>query len=153
MSRRARCDSKWNKIIIFDEKGQRKEEFELNKLGQLKNKIKTQTRRKIHEGRQTRRINNQANTSITKGTSETNLNLNSNSFLNLNSNSNPNSYLNIQSQPFGMDVFQDQDCSMFEVVEEFSTNENYFSDLFFMNDNYNYNNIDNNEYDFFNISF
>ena len=42
MPRRARCNSKWNKILIVDDDGVEMESFQLGELGQHVNKIKTQ---------------------------------------------------------------------------------------------------------------
>ena len=102
MSRRQRCDSKWNKIIVIDENNQYIEKFELNELGQLKNKLKTQKRRKIHEGRRTKKIEDPSKASIPKvNDEESNQNL-----------------------TFDFDVFNDQDNSMFDNFQDFSGFDN-----------------------------
>lgn len=65
MSRRARCQSKWNKINVFID-GQESKHFDLDELGRLKEKIKTQKRRKIQERGRTTKIDDQTKTSIPK---------------------------------------------------------------------------------------
>lgn len=59
MSRRQRCFSKWNKISVVDDHKLEIASFSLNELGQLEKKIKTQKRRRIHEGRRARKVPDQ----------------------------------------------------------------------------------------------
>lgn len=59
MPRRARCNSKWNKILVVDDHHHEINSFQLDNLGQLENKLKTQKRRRIHEGRRARKAQNQ----------------------------------------------------------------------------------------------
>ena len=59
MPRRPRCKSKWSKIIVVNDKQEEIDSFQLDDLGQLENKLKTQTRRRIHEGRRTRKAPSQ----------------------------------------------------------------------------------------------
>lgn len=98
MLKRQRCKSNWNRIIIVDENNQHIETFELNELGKLKNKLKTQNRRKIHEGRRAKKIEDPSKASIPKvNNEESNQNL-----------------------TFDLDVFNDQDNSMFDNFQDFS---------------------------------
>lgn len=64
MSRRQRCFSKWNKISVVNDNKLEIASFQLNELGQLENKIKTQKRRKIHEGKRARKTINQSKVSL-----------------------------------------------------------------------------------------
>lgn len=98
MQKRQPSKSNWNKIIIIDENNQNIKQFELNELGQLKNKLKTQNRRKIHEGRRAKKIEDLSKTLIPKvNDKEYNQNLS-----------------------FDLDVFNDQDNSIFDSFQDFS---------------------------------
>ena len=66
MSRRERCKSKWNKITVVDDNNIEIITFPLNELGQLEIKLKTQNRRRIHEGRRARKIPDQPEESSPK---------------------------------------------------------------------------------------
>lgn len=46
MSTKSRCQSNWNKITVIDENDVEIKHFELDVLGKLKNKIKTQNQRR-----------------------------------------------------------------------------------------------------------
>ena len=71
MKSKCRCPSKWNNITVVDDAGSVVERFEVDELGKLKTKLKTQMRRKIHEGRQTKRTNDHQKASIPKDNDET----------------------------------------------------------------------------------
>lgn len=134
MSRRTRCQSKWNKINIFVD-GQESIHFDLDELGQLKDKIKTQKRRKIHERGQTKKIEDQTKASIPKVNEET----------------------KPEIETFDVDDLLDPNNAEFELFQNFSENNDY-TEYIDTNENNNFNetlffedinnNFVNNEFDF-----
>ena len=124
MSRRPRSKSQWNKILIMDA-GQEVKAFDLDDLGRLKQKIKTQKRRKIHEGRQARRIPDHSNQSIPKANDE----------------------INNQSHSFDLDDLHDQTNSLFDNFQDFSEITNDINKESDFNEQILYN-----ETDFYNVN-
>ena len=133
MSIKTRCQSNWNKITVLDENNVEIKHFELDELGKLKNKIKTQNqRRKIHEGRRAKKIQDLSKASIPKA----------------------NDKESNQSHTFDLDVFNDQENSMFGIFQDFSeisndsNNDFNMSDVYFENDTDILFNINTTNYDF-----
>lgn len=65
-----RCNSKWNRITVYNENNIEIASYDLDELGKLECKIKTQNRRKIHILEHKKQINEVFNDSSSKAYTE-----------------------------------------------------------------------------------